>query len=633
MKDGLIKVCAANIEVSLAEVSENTNRIIGKINEAHENKAQIVVFPELCLSGYSCGDLFFQTKLLNDCLEGLNKITKATEDLDIISIVGLPFMYKGMVYNCGAVIYSGGIMGIVPKTFIPNYKEFYERRTFTPAPEENDKVFINGETVLFGKDILFKCVNIPGFTFAVEVCEDLWVPNGPSVNACLNGATIICNLSASNEVVGKEEYRYDLVRMQSAKCICGYIYTSSGKGESTQDFVFSGHSMIFENGELLKQNEVFSNETIYSEIDVERIVHERSKISTFVSNYDDYDVVCFDIDETDTEVTRHIDNAPFLPKEGEESKFCERVLDIQAQGLMRRITQVNSKTIVVGISGGLDSALAILVMARAMDKLGRDRKDIIAVSMPCFGTSKRTHSNAELISKALGVTFKEIDIKEATTIHLKNIGHDGFTQDVAYENAQARERTQILMDLGNMHNGLVIGTGDLSELALGFATYNGDHMSMYAVNASVPKTLVRVLVTYVANKSDDKLKDILLDIVGTPVSPELLPPKEGEITQVTEDIIGPYELHDFFLYNLVVNGFRPRKIYRLAKVAFNGLYKEETIKKWLKKFYYRFFSQQFKRSCMPDGPKVGPVSLSPRGGYRIPSDACSKDYIKEIDEL
>lgn len=633
MKDGFIKVCAANIEVSLAEVSENTNRIISKMKEASKEKAKIVVFQELALTGYSCGDLFFQSKLLNDCLLGLDKITKASKGLKLIAIVGLPFMYKGMVYNCAAVIYNGSVLGIVPKTFIPNYKEFYERRTFAPAPAQNDTIFVNGEEVLFGADILFECIDMPNFSFAVEVCEDLWVPNSPSVNACLNGATIICNLSASNEIALKEEYRYDLVRMQSAKLLCGYIYTSSGSGESTQDFVFSGHNMIFENGELLKQNEVFSNETIYSEIDVERIVNERAKMSTFVSDGYEYDTVYFEMEKEETNITRTIDNAPFLPKENNETKFCEKVLNIQALGLMRRIEQVNAKTIVVGISGGLDSALAILVMARAMDKLGRSRKDIIAVSMPCFGTSKRTHSNAELISKALGVTFKEIDIKEATNVHLRDLGHDGVTQDVTYENAQARERTQILMDLANMYNGLVVGTGDLSELALGFATYNGDHMSMYAVNASVPKTLVRVLVRHCAETSNEKLKNILLDIVNTPVSPELLPPKEDEITQVTEDIVGPYELHDFFLYNLVVYGFRPTKIYRLAKVAFSGVYSNEVIKGWMKKFYSRFFSQQFKRSCMPDGPKVGPVSLSPRGGYRIPSDACAKDYLKEVNEL
>ena len=482
--------------------------------------------------------------------------------------------------------------------------------------------------------MLFECTNMPNLKIGIEICEDLWAPNNPSVEACLNGATIICNLSASPEIVGKDKYRLELVKVQSAKLVCGYIYANCGLGESTQDIVFAGHNIICEDGKVLAQSELFKNDVIYSEIDLDKIKTERTKMSTFVSNKEEYDSVLFELKMIDTDLTRFISSSPFIPlAEDEKYQRAKEILNIQAQGLRRRIEHVRAKSIVIGISGGLDSCLAILVMVRAMDLLKRDRKDIIAISMPCFGTTSRTKSNAELLSNQLGVTFKEIDIKEATKVHLKDIEHDEEVHDVTYENAQARERTQILMDVANKYNGFVVGTGDLSELALGWATYNGDHMSMYGVNGGIPKTLVRLLVSYEAHISDENLAKVLYDILDTPVSPELLPPKDDEIAQKTEDIVGPYELHDFFLYYVVRYGFRPRKVYRLAKYAFNGKYRDEIIKKWLRNFYYRFFMQQFKRSCLPDGPKVGSVGLSPRGDFRMPSDATSKDFLEEVDKL
>lgn len=634
MKDGFLKVCATTTTVSVACVSENVKQIVNKMKEAHDNKAKIVVFQELSLTGYSCGDLFFQKKLLSECLKGLDEIVKYSKGLDLLTVVGLPFEYKNKIYNTAAVVFDGMILGLVPKTHIPNYSELYEARYFTKAMDENVEVLVNGELCLFGPKMIFECSNIPGLSVAVEICEDLWAPNSPSTEACLNGATIVCNLSGSNEIVGKDKYRLDLVKMQSSKLICGYIYANSGLGESTQDMVFSGHNIICEDGLVLGQSKLFTNDSVYSEIDLEKINSERAKMSTFVSNKEDYDTIIFELKEEQTSLTRRVSASPFIP-ETEEAKYerAEQILTIQAQGLRRRIGHVNAKSIVLGISGGLDSCLAILVMVRAMDLLKRDRKDIIAVSMPCFGTTKRTKSNAEVLSNELGVTFKEIDIKEATKVHLRDIDHSEDVHDITYENAQARERTQILMDLANKYNGFVVGTGDLSELALGWATYNGDHMSMYGVNAGIPKTLVRLLVSYEAHKANDELAKVLFDILDTPVSPELLPPSEGKISQKTEDIVGPYELHDFFLYYIVRYGFRPKKVYRLAKYAFDGKYSDEVIKKWLRNFYYRFFAQQFKRSCLPDGPKVGSVSLSPRGDFRMPSDAYSKDFLNEVDNL
>jgi len=634
MKDGFIKVCAATTTVSVACVSENVKQIINKMKEANGKKAKIVVFQELSLTGYSCGDLFFQNKLLSDCLKGLDEIVKFSKGLNLLTIVGLPFEYKNKIYNTAAVIFDGMILGLVPKTHIPNYSELYEARYFTKAMDENVEILVNGELCLFGPKMLFECENIPGLKVAVEICEDLWAPNSPSTDACLNGATIVCNLSGSNEVVGKAKYRLDLIKMQSSKLICGYIYANSGLGESTQDMVFSGHNIICEDGLVLAQNKLFTNDSVYSEIDLEKINIERAKMSTFISNKEEYDTIMFELNEDETSLTRKISASPFIP-ESEEGKYnrAEEILTIQAQGLKRRIEHVDAKSIVLGISGGLDSCLAILVMVRAMDLLKRDRKDIIAVSMPCFGTSKRTKSNAEVLAIELGVTFKEIDIKEATKVHLRDIDHSEDIHDVTYENAQARERTQILMDISNKYNGFVVGTGDLSELALGWATYNGDHMSMYGVNAGIPKTLVRLLVSYEAHKASEKLASVLYDILDTPVSPELLPPSDGKISQKTEDLVGPYELHDFFLYYIVRYGFKPKKVYRLAKYAFNGKYTDEVIKKWLRNFYYRFFAQQFKRSCLPDGPKVGSVSLSPRGDFRMPSDALSKDFLSEVDSL
>ncbi len=634
MKDGFIKVCAATTTVSLANVSFNTKQIMEKMKDAKKKNAKIIVFQELSLSGYSCGDLFFQNKLLDDCLLGLDQIVKYSKGLDLITIVGLPFAYCGKIYNVGVVILNGEILGIVPKTHLPNYNEFSEQRYFAKAMDHNVYVTVNGVDCLFGTNIIFECSNIHGLRLGIEICEDLWAPNSPSTKACLNGATIICNLSASNEIVGKAKYRLDLVKMQSAKLNAGYIYASCGLGESTQDVVFSGHNIICEDGIVLNQNELFTNDAVYSEIDLEKLNNERMKINTFEYQDDNFDVVLFDLKENEIELTRFISATPFIPNcEKEQFIRAKQILNIQAQGLKRRVEHVKAKSIVLGISGGLDSCLAILVMVRAMDLLKRNRKDIIAISMPCFGTTSRTKSNAEILSNELGVTFKEIDIKEATSVHLRDIGHDENVKDITYENAQARERTQILMDVANKYNGFVVGTGDLSELALGWATYNGDHMSMYGVNSGIPKTLVRLLVSYEASLAKGKLKEVLNDILATPVSPELLPPSDGEISQITEDIVGPYELHDFFLYYIVRYGFRPTKVYRLAKYAFKGKYSDEIIKKWLRNFYYRFFMQQFKRSCLPDGPKVGSVSLSPRGDFKMPSDACSKDYLDEVDKL
>lgn len=634
MKDGFIKVCAAIPDLQVACVSQNTKYIILKMKEAYKNNAKIIVFPELSITGYTCGDLFFQSQLLNDSLKGLEEIKENSKGLDLLTIVGLPFEYKGKLYNTAAVIFDGAILGLIPKTNLPNYGEFYEKRYFSSPLDKNVEVIINNEVCLFGRKIIFECSNISYLRVAVEICEDLWAPNSPSVDASLNGATIICNLSASSESVGKSAYRLDLVKMQSAKLLCGYIYSSSGIGESTQDSVFGGHNIICEDGVLLKQNELFLNESIYSEIDVEKLNNERIKTSTFECNDEAYDIVMFELKENVTLLTREISQTPFIPKEADKQyRVAKEVLQIQAQGLKRRIEHVKADKLIVGISGGLDSSLALLVMVKAMDILKRDRKDIIAVSMPCFGTSKRTKSNAELISNELGVTFKEIDIKKATSIHLRDLNHNENNHDVTFENAQARERTQILMDLANMYNGFVVGTGDLSELALGWATYNGDHMSMYGVNAGIPKTLIRLLVKYVADNSNEKICKVLYDILNTPVSPELLPLEDGEISQKTEDIVGPYELHDFFLYYIVRWGFSPKKVYRLCKYSFADKYDDIVIKKWLKNFYKRFFQQQFKRSCLPDGPKVGSVSLSPRSDWRMPTDAYSIDYLDELDKL
>lgn len=637
MKDGYIKVAAVTPKVKVADTRYNTDHICEKIRECSRNGAKVMVFPELCITGYSCGDLFLQDLLLEKAIEGLQEIAKCTKEADAIVFVGLPLAYKGKLYNAMAALSDGEILGFVPKTYLPNYNEFYEARHFTKGMTETVYVDIKEESVPMGRNLLFVCDTMRELTIAGEICEDLWAPNPPSIAHALAGASLIVNASASDEATGKDIYRKNLVCGQSARLLCGYIYASAGNGESTQDVVYSGHNIIAENGMLLAESKRFENETIYTEIDLKKLLEERRRNTTFETgdNEEEYEEIEFSLKTEDTELTRFVDPSPFVPgKKEERDKRCDEILTIQAMGLYGRLKHTKSKCAVVGISGGLDSTLALLVTVRAFDQLKLNRKGIIAVTMPGFGTTDRTYTNAVSMIKCLGVTFREVSIKESVQVHFADIGHDLSEHDVTYENAQARERTQILMDIANKEGGMVIGTGDMSELALGWATYNGDHISMYGVNASVPKTLVRHLVRYYADTcSDDTLKNVLLDVLDTPVSPELLPPKDGEIAQKTEDIVGPYELHDFFLYYMLRFGYPPKKVYRLACKAFSDIYEEEVIYKWLKNYYYRFFSQQFKRSCLPDGPKVGTIAVSPRGDLRMPSDACAKIWLDEVEEL
>lgn len=633
MKDGFIKAAAVTPYIKVADTDWNGQMIRDKIEEALEAGAKIIVFPELCITGYTCGDLFWQDLLLEKAKEELLRIAAFTEGKDAIIFVGLPVVCGGKLYNVAAALSQGEVLGLVPKTHIPNYNEFYERRYFTPGGEDSLTVELDEDTeVEMCRDTLFACNGYPELKIGVEICEDLWVPDPPSISHAMAGATVIVNLSASDEVTGKAEYRRQLVQGQSARLICGYIYASAGDGESTQDVVYSAHNMIAENGNLLAEGRRFRNETVFSEIDLKKIVEERRRMSTFTVDENAYDVEFFDLDRTDTELTRFVDPAPFVPHDkANRERRCEEILNIQAMGLKKRLEHTRSECAVIGISGGLDSTLALLVTVRAFDLLKLDRKGIKAVTMPGFGTTDRTYENAVAMIKALGADFMEISIENAVTGHFRDIGQDMNVHDVTYENGQARERTQILMDLANKYGGLVIGTGDLSELALGWATYNGDHMSMYAVNASVPKTLVRYLIQFYADTSEEKtLKAVLYDVLDTPVSPELLPPEEGEISQKTEDLVGPYELHDFFLYQMLRFGFPPHKILRLAKIAFAGKYEDAVIEKWLKTFLRRFFAQQFKRSCLPDGPKVGSAAVSPRGDLRMPSDASARLWLEDL---
>lgn len=640
MRDGFIKVAAVTPEICVADVDGNVNRIKENMALVNTENVKLMVFPELCITGYSCGDLFYQRTLLENAMSGLQSIADESAKYDAVFVVGLPFSHEGKLYNVAAVVSHGSVLGLVPKTYLPNYNEFYEARRFTPAPK--DKVLIDSslnehDMCVFGTDIIFTCASIPEFSFAVEICEDLWTPCPPSVRHCINGANIIVNLSASNELVGKNSYRRELVTTQSARLYCGYIYASAGEGESTQDVVYSGHNMIAENGIMLNESALYRPGYIVSEIDVQAIEAKRRNMTTY--NVPDmqskYIHQSFNLEMSDTEITRFVDKAPFVPSnQSILRRRCEEILDIQSVGLKKRLAHTHCKTAVVGISGGLDSTLALLVTTRAFDMLGLDRSGIIAVTMPGFGTTDRTYNNAIDMIDRLGASLREVSIKDAVLQHFTDIGQDPEVHDVTYENGQARERTQILMDIANKENGMVIGTGDMSELALGWATYNGDHMSMYGVNCSVPKTLVRYLVSYYANfQADERLREVLLDVLDTPVSPELLPPKDGKIAQKTEDLVGPYELHDFFLYHMMRYGSNPSKIYRLALIAFENDYDRETILKWLKTFYRRFFNQQFKRSCLPDGPKVGTVSLSPRGDLRMPSDAVADIWLKQIDTL
>ncbi len=636
MKDGFIKVSAVTPKIVVADPMYNADIIIENIKNTSKNGSKIIVFPELCISGYECRDLFWQECLLKESINALYKITAATTDIDAIVFVGLPLEHNGKLFNVAAAISNGSILGLVPKKNIPNYNEFYEARHFSSGNDEAEYISINNNKIPFGADLIFECASMPHLKLAAEICEDLWVPNPPSTAHALAGATVIVNLSASDAMTGKASYRKSLVASQSARLICGYIYCSAGEGESSTDLVFSGHNIISENGVTLSESERFTNQTATSDIDVDRLVSERRRMSTFpVQSSDKYTIVPFDLKLEDDELDRYFDPQPFVPSDKlNRDARCNEILNIQAMGLKKRIEHTHCQSAVIGISGGLDSTLALLVTARAFDLAGISRDKITAVTMPCFGTTDRTYHNACKLTLSLGATLREIDIKESVTLHFRDISHDINDHSVTYENGQARERTQILMDIANQTGGMVIGTGDLSELALGWATYNGDHMSMYAVNSSVPKTLVRHLVRYYADTCGDaELTDILLDVLDTPVSPELLPPKDGVISQKTEELVGPYELHDFFLYNMLRLCYPPSKIYRIAVIAFDGTYDKEFILKWLKNFYRRFFSQQFKRSCLPDGPKVGSVAVSPRGDLRMPSDASAAIWMKQLDKL
>lgn len=632
MKDGFIKVAAATPKIKVADPAYNTEEILKIIDETEKNGASILVFSELTISGYTCGDLFLQQPLLTECKNQLLRIVKATENKSMLVVVGCPIVIKQKLYNCAVVISDGSILGIVPKTHLPNYSEFYELRHFTSGEGLEEDLWFGEEFgyVNVAVNQLFKCKEIPELVVACEICEDLWVPLPPSTYHAMAGATVICNPSASVETTTKESYRRSLVSNQSARLLAAYIYADAGEGESTQDVVYSGHHLICENGSVLAEAKRFTNEIIYTDIDVQKLAAERRKMTSFPGGQtDDYFEQEFSLEVKENKITRTFPKAPFVPdNQDERDKRCDEILSLQSMGLKKRLEHTNCKHAVVGISGGLDSTLAVLVTARAFDLLDIPRENLICVTMPCFGTTDRTYQNAVSLIKELGATLKEVRIEKAVRQHFADIGHDENNHDVTYENSQARERTQILMDMANQYNGMVIGTGDMSELALGWATYNGDHMSMYAVNCSVPKTLVRYLVLYYAETTENKkLSEVLMDVLDTPVSPELLPPVDGVISQKTEDLVGPYELHDFFLYYMLRFGFPKSKLYRMAKLTFDGVYDDETIKKWLDKFYWRFFSQQFKRSCLPDGPKVGSVAVSPRGDLRMPSDASPTAWI------
>ena len=635
MRQGFVKAAAVTPKIKVADTKYNAELILDMMKESTRQGAKIVVFPELCLTGYTCQDLFLQERLLQGAKDALMKLVKESASLDAIFFVGLPFEILGKLYNVAAVFSHGEVLGLVPKSYLPNYNEFYEARHFVSGAELATEVVLpDGSCVPADRDLLFVCEQMPKLRIGVELCEDLWTPNPPSISHALAGASVLVNLSASNELTGKDSYRRELVSGQSALLLAAYTYAPAGEGESTQDLVFSGHNIIAENGQILAESKRFGHGILYSEIDVERLCAQRRRMTTFVTEDQTHTEILFSLKIEETKLTRFIDPAPFVPTDRQNrEKRCDEILMIQAIGLKKRLEHTGANA-VVGISGGLDSTLALLVTVRAFDLCGRDHKGITAVTMPGFGTTDRTYDNAVKLIQSLGAEFVEVDICQAVNVHFSDIGQDPSVHDVTYENSQARERTQILMDIANKKNALVIGTGDLSELALGWATYNGDHMSMYAVNASVPKTLVRHLVRYYADTCEDKqLSDTLYDVLDTPVSPELLPPEDGKISQKTEDLVGPYELHDFFLYYMLRQGFSPAKIYRLAKIAFAGTYEDAFILKWLKTFCRRFFAQQFKRSCLPDGPKVGSVAVSPRGDLRMPSDACATLWMEELNTL
>ena len=635
MRHGFIKVAAATPDIRVADVDYNKGQIIKQMDEAAEAGAKIIVFPELCITGYTCSDLFLQDILLNSAKKALVEIAEHTKNLDALVFVGVPIAVGGELYNVAAALNHGNILGFTTKSFLPNYGEFYEMRQFRPGPKKAEKILFGGKEIPFGPQLLFVENQMANLIVSSEICEDVWSPVPPSIEAAREGATVIVNCSASDETIGKASYREALISGQSARLISGYIYANAGEGESTTDLVFGGHNLIAENGTILAEAKRFSNGIIYTEFDVQKIANERRKNTTFTETQEHVlPRSPFGLVQTETILTRTFPSRPFVPRDDQErAKRCEEILTIQAMGLKKRLAHTHAKSAVVGISGGLDSTLALLVTAKAFDALGLERSGITAVTMPCFGTTDRTYQNACKMSLKVGATLREVRIGDAVMQHFKDIGHDPQDHSVTYENSQARERTQVLMDIANQTGGLVIGTGDMSELALGWATYNGDHMSMYGVNASVPKTLVRHLVHYYADTCEDSsLKEVLYDVLDTPVSPELLPPKDGEIAQKTEDLVGPYELHDFFLYYFLRMGYEPGKIYRIAKLSFAGEYDDETIYKWLRTFCWRFFSQQFKRSCLPDGPKVGTVALSPRGDWRMPSDACVALWIQNLEK-
>ena len=638
MQDGLIPVANGTPKIRLADCNFNAEQTFTLMRSAAKKGVKFLVLPELGLTGYTCGDLFYQSTLLSGAEEALSTVLEATRHLELAAAIGLPVRVRNRLYNCAAVVQSGRILGVVPKSHLPNYSEFYEKRQFAPAPEDLSEITLCGqEGVPFGARLLFACAEVPEFQFGVEICEDLWAPDSPSNDLAVAGATVIGNLSASNDIIGKDAYRRQLVSIQSAKLLCGYLYTSAGEGESTSDLVFGAHDLIAENGTLLAERR-FETGLQISEIDVAKMEYERRRTQIFArAEAKPCRTIPFHLTVEETVLTRYIAPQPFVP-EGKEDRDarCREILLIASLGLKQRLEHTGSKTVVVGLSGGLDSTLAVLIIGLALQMLGRPMSDIIAVTMPCFGTTDRTKNNAVILAEKLGATLKTVDISNSVRSHFRDIGHDMEDHSVTYENGQARERTQVLMDIANQTGGLVIGTGDLSELALGWCTYNGDHMSMYAVNVSIPKTLVRHLVAYLARdnaEKDENLKSVLEDILDTPVSPELLPAVQGQISQKTEDLVGPYELHDFFLYYMIRWGFSPRKVFRLAEYALGDRYSRDVILKWLRVFYRRFFSQQFKRNCLPDGPKVGSVVLSPRGDWRMPSDASAALWQAELDTL
>ena len=635
MKDGFIKIACATPDVRVADCGYNADRIIELITEAQSKGVKIICFPELSVTGYTCGDLFLQDALLSAAKKETARIIKETADLDIVAIVGVPLAVYGKLYNCAVVINKGTAVGAVAKKNIPNYSEFYEARHFTAANDGlcADIQLYDEYSVHIGETV-FTCKELPELTFGIEICEDMWVASSPSEQFAKSGAVIIFNLSTSDEVIGKADYRRTLVKARSGSLACTYAYADSGIGESTQDMVFAGHDIIAENGSVIAESKLFSKGLVIADTDIKKLAYERRRMNTFTAS-PNIQSTYFSLDITQTHLDRHFPKTPFVPSDKKllDSR-CEEILTMQAVGLMTRLRHIGCKTAVLGLSGGLDSTLALIVTVHAFDMLGLDRSGIHTITMPCFGTTDRTYNNACTLAEAYGTTLTEIDIRSSVMQHFADIGQSPDIHDVTYENSQARERTQILMDKANQLGGIVIGTGDLSELALGWATYNGDHMSMYAVNSSIPKTLVRWLVSYEADTSDGKLKNALLDILDTPVSPELLPPEnDGTISQKTEDIVGPYELHDFFMYYMLRYGFSPSKIFRIACIAFKDEYSQEVVMKWLKTFYKRFFAQQFKRSCLPDGPKVGTVTLSPRGDWRMPSDASVSIWLKELEEI